>query len=430
MSEPYSTFSSNTLNTSAMSKVATLPELIALIGHHLPQSDLFSCVQVCYHWNKILIPELWQIIDTRKPSWIRLLQEDAAAETTRPPEETTEWLQTIFAKHGHHIRHLGAHWHIVLEAAVLSSGCRNLESLTVGTVWYYRGISGATRTQTPHTPATTLTATTATSTSAGGLQLPWQSSSLVNNNIWPEKNTQQHTLEYFWALVRHNPKLTRLIFPNFVAMNGLPMEFIINTLFLLTCFDQLQELDLTWSLLGVREVLKALPRLKRLHVYNLMDVSSIQPQEQFPSLRMLDIRVFVDPKAILRLLPHLPGLKEFRVRRLGISDTALTPEDLEDIAAAAESAIVTATSISGQQDMPVTIFQVDTFPEIDDKIMALFVGVFPRLKRIRVPGLFRETQKALWARCYFLEAIESSNMRNVKNWEQRRREDALKGVVK
>ncbi|KAF9119924.1 hypothetical protein BGW39_011805 [Mortierella sp. 14UC] len=420
MSEQCSTFISNTLSTSAVRKVGTLPELIALIGHHLPQSDLFSCVQVSRLWNKIFVPLLWKTIDTRSTSWLRIFNEDVP-ETTRPLEETKEWLRTIFAKYGHFVRHLDAHWHIVLEAAAgsaRSNGCTNLESLTVGTVRCYRGIPGPISTQTTHVPATMTTAittTTITTTTAPGATPPDEY--LLP---WPEKATKQYSINNFMTLIRLNPKLIRLSFPHLLFMNFLPKEFFINGL-LLTCLNALQDLDLTYTILDAREVLKAMPRLERLHIYVLSGVHSFLPQEKFPNLVMLGIRVPVDVKAIFKLLPHLPGLKEFRVRRLGILDTALTPEDLEDIAAAAESAIVTATSISGQQDMPVTIFQVDTFPEIDDKIMALFVGVFRRLKRIRVPRMFPETQRALWERCFLLEEIEISNLRDIEDWRVRRR---------
>ncbi|KAG0282889.1 hypothetical protein BGZ96_012741 [Linnemannia gamsii] len=117
----------------ASSKVFALLELMDHIGHLLHQSDHASCTLVCHSWNEIFTPLLWSTIDTHSKSWRKIMYKCDTGEVERDKFEG--WCKTIFAKHGHLIRHLGAQWNTILEVASLnSSDCKNLLSLSTEVV--------------------------------------------------------------------------------------------------------------------------------------------------------------------------------------------------------------------------------------------------------------------------------------------------------
>ncbi|KAH7044321.1 hypothetical protein BKA57DRAFT_469265 [Linnemannia elongata] len=129
------------VTTSAIVPVL-FPELVLLIGQYLHQQDLLRCVQVCRSWNQILIPQLWRTIDTDQSAWRRIF-EDTVLEAKRPKAETEAWIKNVFAKYGHHIRHLST-WSCVILEATLNNRCTQLSTLSVSHIyqqWQWDAIS-------------------------------------------------------------------------------------------------------------------------------------------------------------------------------------------------------------------------------------------------------------------------------------------------
>ncbi|KAG0253924.1 hypothetical protein BG011_006081 [Mortierella polycephala] len=109
-----------------------IPELVGQLAAHLAPPDLLACIRVSQQWNQIFIPRLWHTVNDQSLSWSRILQTctDASTDTDiQTKNERKEWVRHIFAKYGHHIRHLIAKWDIVVEAASVSGSCVNLKSL-------------------------------------------------------------------------------------------------------------------------------------------------------------------------------------------------------------------------------------------------------------------------------------------------------------
>lgn len=303
--------SATTLITTATSRVIALPELIDYIGHHLPPSGLLSCIQVCRLWNQVLIPILWHTIDTQRRFWQLILLKDATGVT--PKGELDEWLRMIFTKYGLHIRQLITYWRIVLKAASRTGNCRNLCSLLRHDTKYF----DRTATATTSTTAMTTTTTTATKVVEEDFQLPWiipldQATPNVDEAEDKDENSRQrHRVKWFWILVRQNPGLARLSLPDLDAMNDLSKDYIVETL---VSLERLAELDLGRTLLDSQILLRALPKLKHLRVFNLNGLLSMRPEEQYAGLRSLGIRGCVRISEVLEVLDHLPGLEELRFK--------------------------------------------------------------------------------------------------------------------
>ncbi|KAF9117013.1 hypothetical protein BGW39_002512, partial [Mortierella sp. 14UC] len=230
MSESDSTLAIET----AANTVLALPELMGLIGQCLPQSDLFSCVQVSQSWNTMFIPLLWHTHAIPSLVCVKIMSRYFWQE--RPREKIENWVKSIFEKHGHHVRNLTSHWNVILEAASLETGCKNLVSLSVNLLRH------------KHLAPSTVYPIV-------GWKVPWISGEPV-----PGENSARYkrAVERFWLLIRQNPGLVRLKCPSIDVIDDIPKEFILETFSLLS---NLKDLDLERMRLDIRIPLDALPQL-------------------------------------------------------------------------------------------------------------------------------------------------------------------------
>ncbi|KAF9134369.1 hypothetical protein BGW39_007247 [Mortierella sp. 14UC] len=111
-----------------------VPELVAQLGLYLYPVDLLPCIQVNHAWNKVFTSFLWQTIDDSTDTWVDILRERNQQHHDNPPPthgalDRDEWLFSIFAKYGHHIRHLRIQFIVVLRAASAGGTCTGLKSL-------------------------------------------------------------------------------------------------------------------------------------------------------------------------------------------------------------------------------------------------------------------------------------------------------------
>lgn len=412
-------------STTTINILISLPELIRPIADHLERADICSCNLVSRHWNQCFNPLLWHTVDTLSRPWRELFRRHD--NKNAPREKIAAWIRETIARHGHHIRHLTATWNIVLEAVAANNDCTNLTSLAVGSVMYHRKATLELETVTaalPHPPVTVLYATDQTVTPlVQWLHLPWVSNRRIYRpGVVNEDLRRKITVERFWSLVQQNPGLIRLRFPNLGAMNDLSKEYILERLLAL---KELRDLDLELTLLDARTMLRSFPKLERLKIYNMDGLLMLPSQEQYSNLRHLGLRTYVLLTHVLKVLHHLPGLEELRIKGVAV-------EPLVHLRTTMASIPITLTpngaSTRGNEVVvsPPVIksFYIDETLPRDDESIALLVRRFPRLVQIQA-GVNRATKKALWEHCYYLEEMHGVKG-GAEAWKRRRIEDERK----
>ncbi|KAK3841541.1 MAG: hypothetical protein J3R72DRAFT_445080 [Linnemannia gamsii] len=392
----------------SMTIVIALPELVEHIGQFLPHSDLLSCLQVCRSWSEIFLPLLWHTVDTRLGCWKNIMNRVNADGSLTG--ETEEWVKAIFAKHGHRIRHLMAHWGIVLEAAALSGRCTLLSSLIVGNMEHHQSLAHTPTTATTTTGGTTATislkttAETTAETTAADQDLPWVSMSGMSQ--WYENLKHREIVKHFWKLIQANAGLVRITLPGMGAMNDLSPAFVFETF---ASLPRLQELDLMWAVFDIPTILNTVPQLRRLRANSPKGRYSMN--ETFVNLLSMDLQTNTRVSKLLRALAQFPGLEELKLK-------SVCPEP----------PIVAHNAVSlSPKFLSVKSLQIVNSSRTQDRYAALLVGQLPNLVVIRTPTLFADMQKALWKHCYNLDEIHSVNAWSVDAWRRRRVEDASRG---
>ncbi|KAF8944621.1 hypothetical protein BGZ47_003991 [Haplosporangium gracile] len=285
--------------SSSSNKVFATPELLELIGDNLSESDLFFCVQVNRHWNRILNPNLWYTVNTHNIPWSKL--DGCYHPMKRPRGETEAWLRDLFAKHGQHIRYLEGDWNVVIETASFSPEVKNLMSLNVGEIDLLAVLPPV---ELPHRvsmgPRGIVRAPSATTAVPPVRWIPTKEKGSIKGQF----------LERFWALVRQNPGLIQLIVPGREPMLEMPGEHNIN---ILRRLKYLTILDMGRMMLDVNIVLTFLPQLERLQGDTLLGLFALQ--KDYPGLRYLHCRCDFRISGALQMLSHLPNLEELSIKK-------------------------------------------------------------------------------------------------------------------
>ncbi|KAF9138120.1 hypothetical protein BG015_002479 [Linnemannia schmuckeri] len=384
------------IKEAASSKVIALPELMEHIGHYLQQSDHASCTLVCRAWNEIFTPLLWAKLDTHTKPWSKIMYKLDTGEIQR--DELEGWCKTIFEKHGHRIRHLGAHWNTIVEAASLeTSNCRNLVSLSTELVKH------------SHVTPTTVLALVADFVDFNNddnthepRQFPWVSEEGMTK--YREDIRYRGTVERFFLLIRQNLSLVRIQFPIHGVMKDVSQEYVFEAL---SQLRNLKELNLVWLPLALPTLLDTVPRLERLQGHSFPDLGSLQ--HQYPNLRTLSIRTYILFTNLLSMLNHLPGLEELQIESVLGEPESVVPYK--------EACRIVETSAPF---LRLRTLQVDNQLRPGDKYMALFLRMIPNLIRLVNLTLVYAVKNALWEYCYFLDEIRIVDGPNVEAWRERR----------
>lgn len=373
----------------ASNKVFALPELMEHIGQHLEQSDHASCTLVSHTWYNIFTPLLWSTIDTHTKSWRNIMHNLETGVIQR--DEFERWCKTEFEKHGHRIRHLGAHWHTIVEAASLeTSQCRNLVSLSTDVV------------KQSHLTPTTVLALIADDGNQDPQQFPWVSEQGMTK--FREDFRHRSTVERFFLLIQQNPRLVRLQFPMHGVMKDVSKDYIFETL---SQLRNLKELNLVWLPLDLPTLLDTVPQLERLQGRDIPDLGCLQ-QPHF-NLRALSIRTYVLFTNLLTMLNHLPNLEELQIESiLG---------DPESVVPYKEAIKIVETS---PPFLRLRTLQVDNQLRPGDKYMALFLGLVPNLVQLVNLTIVYAVKKALWEKCFYLDEIRIVGGPDVGPWRERR----------
>ncbi|KAG0298393.1 hypothetical protein BGZ97_004050 [Linnemannia gamsii] len=404
--------SADIIKNTASSKVIALPELMEHIGHHMHQSDQASCTLVSRSWNEIFTPLLWNTIDTQSKPWRKIMHKCDTGEIER--DEFEGRCKAIFAKHGHLIRHLAAHWNTILEAASLNtSNCKKLLSFSTEVVRY------------SHVTPTTVLALVIddaldhkengdNNNNVDGNEeddeqqpqlFPWVSEDGMNK--FKEDIRHRGTVERFFILIRQNPGLIRLQFPMHGVMKDVSKEYVFETL---SHLRSLKELNLVWLPLDIPTLLDTVPQLQRLQGHDLPGLGSLQ--HDYPSLRVLDIRAWVKFTQLLDVLKHLPRLEKLRMESvLG---------DLESVVPYKEACRIAETTPPFSQ---LRSLQVDNQLRPGDKYILLFLRLIPNLVRLENLTIVYKVKQALWEHCYYLDDIRIVGGPDVELWRERRAKD-------
>ncbi|KAF9119925.1 hypothetical protein BGW39_011806, partial [Mortierella sp. 14UC] len=319
-----------------------------------------------------------------------IISHDSSALQTRR-NQMEQWVKTSFEKYGHHIRHLNVHWNVVLEAASLSSKCRNLCSLSLDVVL-----------RNHLSPSTVIVAVDE------DMRLSWMSGS-DESSMCEDYLRHGRDVERFWTLARHNPGLVLITFPRIGTIEDVTQEYVLETL---SMMKDLKELDLEWMPLDLPALLDAAPQLGRLRGFALEKLLSLQ--QDYNRLRYLNYRNKIDIPELLQLLNHLPQLEELQIWQIRVMPKASSTAMRTVVSASALSPQLKALRLDG------------AISSIEDKFVSLLIGLFPSLIRLWIGSLRTATKNALWETCHYLESINDRRDEGpVVAWRDRRAKDAF-----
>ncbi|KAF9279892.1 hypothetical protein BGZ88_012484 [Linnemannia elongata] len=373
----------------ASSKVIALPELMDHIGQYLQQSDHASCALVSHTWNNIFTPLLWSTIDTHTKPWRKIMHKLETGVIKQ--DQFDGWCKAVFEKHGHQIRHLGAHWDTIVEAASLDSSlCRNLVSLSSEVV------------KQTHVTPTSVPALVLDDGDQDPQRFPWVSKEGMTK--FKEDIRLRGTVERFFLLVLQNPKLVQIQFPMHGIMKDVSKAYVFETL---SHLRNLKELNLVWLPLDLPTLLDTVPQLERLQGRDIPDLGCLQ--RLYPNLRVLGIRTYVLFTNLLGMLNHLPNLEELQIESiLG------EPESVVPYKEAIRTVETTAPFLR------LRTLQVDNQLRPGDKYMAIFLRLVPNLVRLVNLTIVYAVRKALWEWCFYLDEIRIVGGPDVGPWRERR----------
>lgn len=311
------------------------------------------------------------------------------------------WCKAVFEKHGHRIRHLGAHWDTIVEAASLETSlCRNLVSLSSEVV------------KQTHVTPTSVPALVLDDGDQDPQQFQWVSKEGMTK--FKEDIRLRGTVERFFLLVLQNPKLVQIQFPMHGIMKDVSKAYVFETL---SYLRNLKELNLVWLPLDLPTLLDTVPQLERLQGRDIPDLGRLQ--QPYPNLRVLGIRTYVLFKNLLVMLNHLPNLEELQI---------------ESILGEPESVVPYKRAIRTVETTPpflrLRTLQVDNQLRPGDKYMALFLRLVPNLVRLVNLTIVYAVRKALWEWCFYLDEIRIVGGPDVGPWRERRAQKKEEDEVK
>ncbi|KAF9929293.1 hypothetical protein FBU30_001723 [Linnemannia zychae] len=310
-----------------------LPELLTIIATHLDVPDIFQCIQVCRTWNRLFIPYLWLTFDDSSYRWPEILIHH---DSDSPPEgKGKNWIFALFAKYGHHIRHLHIRWRIILDAAGSGRNCTRLQSLSIHDMTKAR--TSDEQAEDARLWTLEFNSRSAADRACPGAVGPILSSEFdgvfepapVHLRSLAQQNQDWITHQKFWLLVRQNPGLHTLR----SHWSLLELACVKNTEFFyetLALLPNIREIDNQIVCVDFGRFLDQVPNLRRYNAaYSYMD--NVQLTTSFQSLQMLRMpgfrRLDKDEHALyLKTIGHDPDLasiSDFHEEHQALMDKAL-----------------------------------------------------------------------------------------------------------
>ncbi|KAF9098309.1 hypothetical protein BGX29_007709 [Mortierella sp. GBA35] len=303
--------------TRAAPKALLLPELLTNIADHLEAPDISRCIRVCHAWNRQLVPSLWHTIDDRLYQWPTILFKHDSETPTGGRDK--DWVYALFAKYGHHIRHLHTQWKIILNAASIGHNCMRLQGLYVYDMTSVRTSVEAAEDKRIWNLVPQLTgreaAMRAHPAAIGPILSPELEGVFEPAMVHLRSELQQVqdwiTHQAFWLLVRRNPGL-RVLRTDW-SLSHLSqvksLEFFYETMDLL---PNLRDIDNQILCINLEHFLERLPHLQH-YSAAVTFLENTPLSRTFDSLQTLRMPGHLPIRRFFNLLNYLPGLEHFQV---------------------------------------------------------------------------------------------------------------------
>ncbi|KAF9089850.1 hypothetical protein BGX29_011816 [Mortierella sp. GBA35] len=386
-------------------RVLRMPELLESVAPHLSGTDLLACIRVCTLWNDCFIPHLWRTIDDSLYAWRRILYYMDGRF-----QQNEQWLQNIFAKYGHHIRHLIIRFRILIDVAYRSNACNNLLSIKILDIKQYHTYDERTlfsrikylsyrhRYDTyrpPHQRHVTAATGPLLSRELEGVFSPTEV--LLKSKERQERDWMTH--QYFWLLLRRNQGLRSISLHESLNLlsNMVSLPFFYETLAMLPNLASLENhlFRLDYSFL--------LDWVSSLRYYSTSFDSHMPDKHKnetrhFWNLRGLGVSSWMCPNLLGLILQSFPNLEALS---LAYSDRG-----------SRRNAIVLPT-MPGDSLLPFQVIpKLKTLTtdavlvsSLADELATTFLPMFPGLTRLRFILLPPVVSQALSRFCPLLEEV-------------------------
>ncbi|KAF9332661.1 hypothetical protein BGZ91_011620 [Linnemannia elongata] len=281
--------------------LASVPELLEVIGRYLTPPDLARCALTCRLWHHTLSPLLWETFDDSLYSWPSIML--ALNSETDAGRQLKAWVDALFSKYGHHIRTLRVrHYYTVLVASECG-GCTRLVSLQ--SFDFAEGLSKAQESGPGWCLETTRTVVPTVVESAIGVELSsWRSEA--------DKGRYLTTARRFWMLLYLNSSTLRSLRldKSLSKLCTLPSFDLLDNI--LTSLQNLKELSNTMYPTDVDRLLQQIPSLRSITGCPKRDTSSAV----FNNVRFFDALMGMDLLTIRHYLTKFPNLDCLCLERL------------------------------------------------------------------------------------------------------------------
>ncbi|KAF9968003.1 hypothetical protein BGZ73_000274 [Actinomortierella ambigua] len=337
-----------------------IPELVALLADYLTPSDLLTCVLLNKTWNRIFIPFLWRSIDDSAHSWPYILDHIASLDSScallsvaedepavappvssarsksRPSDSNKDrdWLVSVVAKYGTHVRELKIERPLTLEAICRAGTCTNLQSLLVEWGLHARGPDiiyvppqdGSTAVDRAElTRADLSTPMYPAHLSRDGCKLLGGYQDYTPESIKAKTEFDWMLAQHMWYLVRINPGLERIdtskdTYTRHVVVSK---DFLYDTMQSLVDIKHLRVSNVFSTNASFWKLWSSLPTtLETLEVGKCSVFPLPDPlPEPHPSLRVLSARGSTTLSGLFTFLGILPNLEELKLDSVTQDDT-------------------------------------------------------------------------------------------------------------
>ncbi|KAF9929084.1 hypothetical protein FBU30_001870 [Linnemannia zychae] len=420
-----------------------ITEILERIGSFLFPPDLYSCVLVSRHWNTVLIPVLWRIIDDSLYSWKRLLAvylgnyklklralppEDLPKIWEKRKVETTRWLYRVFEKYGRHIRFLHISGLIILNVARLARHCSYLRVLTV----YHM----------PTWDRPVLTLKEYAHRQSGYITMNWANDYIATEKDWQEffqqvDHVDKTTLsslrslgpeeepcwmhwdyiQSFWILVLCNPNLEHLLATKITVTDVVTCGFVLNVL---SKLPKLRSFSNRSAVLDLKQVLMrtSIARSSNYGGFSYFDwycsyVPDNQLEKKYTHLTMLYVYSLVKPSQVLLFLKQLPNLDKLYLDYIfgyGTPEQSLFVDDDND--SQARSATFVLTQLHFRNYQPTESYYEHVMRALAKRI----IPRLPSLVELTTEKLIPEMAESLVRHCTQFRAFrQGGSSQSVSN---------------
>ncbi|KAF9540895.1 hypothetical protein EC957_003642 [Mortierella hygrophila] len=298
--------------------LASVPELLELIGRHLDLPDLARCSLTCRLWHHTLSPLLWETFDDSLYNWPRIML--ALYSETDTGRRQKAWVDALFSKYGHHIRTLRVRRYYTVLVASECGGCTRLVSLQS-----FDFAEGLTAVSKKSGSGWCLESTKAVIPTIVENAIGVQSSRDWRSKA--AKDRDMTTARRFWMLLYLNSSTLRSVRLDKSLGNlcTLPSFDLLDKI--LSGLQNLETLSNTMYPMDADVVLQQIPSLRSITGCPKRDTSSVA----FNNVRFFDVSTGMDPSTFRHYLTKFPNLNCLCLERI-VESLSTHPQQQQPIA--------------------------------------------------------------------------------------------------